>query len=256
MLACAACALLAWHDAQGGGEGRPPEPSSSSAVRDGTLDVGIFSTSGGTLPAGWAPLEFEKIQRHTRYTLERGEGGWIVRAESHAAASGLIRRNLSIDLREYPVLRWRWRIDRLIAKSDPAEKSGDDYPARVYVAFRYEPDRVSPLRRAKFRVARIVFGDLPIGALSYIWATATPVGTVMDNAFSGDFVKMIVVQSGADAVGRWAEQERNVYEDYTRAFGAEPPLVEGVAIMTDTDNTGESATAWYGDIEFVRAKPR
>jgi hypothetical protein len=102
----------------------------------------------------------------------------------------------------------------------------------------------------------VLFGDLPIGAINYIWATATPVGAVMDNAFAGDFVKMIAVQSGPGAVGRWVEEERNVYDDYTRAFGTEPPQVEGVAIMTDTDNTGESATAWYGDIQFLRARAK
>jgi len=37
-------------------------------------------------------------------------------------------------------------------------------------------------------------------------------------------------------------------EDYKQAFGKEPPMISGIAIMTDTDNTGESATAYYGDI--------
>lgn len=39
-----------------------------------------------------------------------------------------------------------------------------------------------------------------------------------------------------------------VYEDYKRIFGEEPPLLGGVAIMTDTDDTRDEATAWYGDI--------
>jgi hypothetical protein len=248
--------ILAWSHARGGGESPPPVQPAASSAPDGALEVGAFSTAGGSLPAGWVPLEFRNIERHTRYTLVQGEGGWTVRAESHAAASGLIRRGLSIDLREHPIVRWRWRVDRLIARSDPALKAGDDYAARIYIAFRYEADHVPLLRKAKFKAARLVFGDLPIGAINYIWATATPVGSIVDNPFAGDFVKMIPVQSGSGAVGRWVEQERNVYEDYKLAFGAEPPLVEGVAFMTDTDNTGESATASYGDILFLRAKPR
>ena len=46
---------------------------------------------------------------------------------------------------------------------------------------------------------------------------------------------------------------RNVLEDFRQAFGTDPPLITGVAIMTDTDNTGESATAYYGDLVFRSA---
>jgi hypothetical protein len=46
-------------------------------------------------------------------------------------------------------------------------------------------------------------------------------------------------------------EKRNIHEDYKQAFGEEPPMISGVAIMTDTDNTRESAIAWYGDIIFT-----
>ncbi len=68
--------------------------------------------------------------------------------------------------------------------------------------------------------------------------------------------KMIVVESGAGKLNQWVSEERNVYEDYVKAFGEEPPLISGVAIMTDTDNTGESATAYYGDIQFTKGPAR
>lgn len=42
--------------------------------------------------------------------------------------------------------------------------------------------------------------------------------------------------------------EPDIYEDYRKFFGEEPPLLGAVALMTDTDNTGEEAVAWYGDI--------
>ena len=94
-----------------------------------------------------------------------------------------------------------------------------------------------------------MFGDIPIAAINYIWESKVPKGTIVDNAFT-DLVKMIVIESGEGEVGHWVEEERNLYEDYKKAFGEEPYLVNGVAIMTDTDNTGESATAYYGDIIF------
>jgi hypothetical protein len=65
---------------------------------------------------------------------------------------------------------------------------------------------------------------------------------------------MIVVESGSTKLKTWITEERNVYEDYKRVFGEEPPLISGVAIMTATDNTGESAEAYYGDMVFKRRR--
>ncbi len=65
-----------------------------------------------------------------------------------------------------------------------------------------------------------------------------------------DRVQMIVVESGEAKVGQWVTESRNLYEDYQKAFGDDPPMISGVAVMTDTDNTGESAVAYFGDITF------
>jgi len=64
---------------------------------------------------------------------------------------------------------------------------------------------------------------------------------------------MIVMESGSERVGEWIMEERNVYEDYKKAFGEEPTNISGVAIMTDTDNTKDSATAYFGDIVFKKS---
>lgn len=217
------------------------------------LTVGAFSTAkeGEALPEGWKPLTFKKVERHTGYALVRDGETVVVKAVSEAAASGIVKP-VRIDLKEYPIVRWRWRVANLLRKSDVARKDGDDYPARLYITFEYDPDKVSFSRRAKYQAGRLLFGDIPIGALNYIWDSKAPLGAILDNAYT-DFAKMIVVRSGPAGVGTWVEEQRNVYEDYKKAFGEEPPLVSGVAIMTDTDNTGESATAYYGDIVFLRA---
>ncbi|MDZ7682540.1 MAG: DUF3047 domain-containing protein [Fodinibius sp.] len=76
-------------------------------------------------------------------------------------------------------------------------------------------------------------------------------GTIVPNPFT-DWVYMIAVQSGRSKSGRWIVESRNIMEDYRQAFGESPPDITGVAIMTDTDNTGGSATAYYGDIIFRR----
>jgi hypothetical protein len=63
---------------------------------------------------------------------------------------------------------------------------------------------------------------------------------------------MIVIESGSDKLNQWIAEKRDIAADYRKAFGEDPPAISGIAIMTDSDNTGESATAWYGDIIFSR----
>jgi hypothetical protein len=200
---------------------------------------------------GWKPLTFRKIPKHTIYELVKDAGAVVVRATSDASASGLIKE-VKIDPAAFPVVRWRWKVENLLKHSDVSQKSGDDYPARLYITFEYDPDKVSFGKKLKFAAGQALFGDIPIAALNYIWDTKVPVGTLVDNAYT-DFAKMLVVESGPSRVGMWVEESRNIYEDYKAAFGEEPPKINGVAIMTDTDNTQERAVAYFGDIQFVRA---
>jgi hypothetical protein len=99
----------------------------------------------------------------------------------------------------------------------------------------------------------MLFGDMPVAAINYIWDNRMPKETIVTSAYT-DQSRLIVVESGTENLGRWMEEERNVYEDYRKAFGDEPPLVNGIAIMTDTDNTEDTATAYYGDIVFKKAQ--
>jgi hypothetical protein len=63
---------------------------------------------------------------------------------------------------------------------------------------------------------------------------------------------MVVVESGLQKVGIWVDESRNIYDDYKKAFGEDPPMINGVAIMSDTDKTKERVTAYYGDIVFLQ----
>lgn len=183
----------------------------------------------------------------------------VVKATSEASASGLIRE-VRIDPREYPIVQWRWKVSNVLKNSDVHRKDSDDYPARLYVAFEYDPERVGFFERVKYETIRLLYGQYPpIAAINYIWESRVPSGTIVPNAYT-DRVKMIVVESGPANLNRWMSEKRNLHEDYKRAFGEEPPMISGVAIMTDTDNTGESAMAFYGDILFksstdVRERP-
>ena len=222
-----------------------------------TIDAGKFSTQKpGGLPQDWKPLTFRNIEKHSAYTLATENGVTVLKAEANASASGLTRdlTALKLDIREYPILKWRWKIANLVKNADIATKEGDDYPARIYVTFRYDPERAGVGMRMQYGMAKSLYGEYPPHAgINYVWDGKAPVGTMVPNAYTARAM-MFVVESGAKRVGEWVEVERNVYEDYTRAFTEEPPPVLGIAVMTDTDSTGEMATAWYGDI-VLKKKP-
>ncbi|MBA2485432.1 MAG: DUF3047 domain-containing protein [Nitrospira sp.] len=215
------------------------------------LEIGTFSaaTAGGSWPDGWKSLTFPKIPQHTTYSLVKDGEQIVVKAASLASSSGLTRE-VQVDPKGFPVIQWRWKVSNILKAGDVAKKAGDDYPARIYVTFQYDSAKVGLFGKAKYEAAKLIYGRYPpLGAINYIWESRTPVGTVAPNPFT-DQVQMIVVESGSTKLNTWLTEERNVYEDYQRAFGEEPPMISGVAIMTDTDNTGEAAEAYYGDIVF------
>jgi len=173
----------------------------------------------------------------------------VVKAVSEASASGLIRE-MKIDPKEFPMLQWRWKVGNILKKGDVKTKEGDDYPARIYITFEYDPQKLNFLERTKYNAYRILYGRYPpLRAINYIWESTAPRGTAVPNPYTNR-VMMIVVESGPEKVNQWVVEERNVFEDYRKAFDEEPPPISGVAFMTDTDNTGEMATAYYGDIYF------
>jgi hypothetical protein len=221
---------------------------------DAVLEVAQFSRAivGQTIPDGWKPLTFKKIPTQTKYAIVKDGEMTVVKASSEASASGLTKE-VKIDPYEYPIVRWRWKVENLLKNSDATRKDGDDYPARLYITFEYDPDKVSVGKKLKYKAGQVLFGDIPIGAINYVWERKAPLGTIIDNAYT-DFVKMVVVESGTQKLGLWIDEERNIYEDYKKAFGQEPPMINGVAIMSDTDNTKERVTAYYGDITFVKGR--
>lgn len=215
-----------------------------------SLPVGTFSAlepGPATIP-GWEPLTFGSGYSTTDYALVREGGRVVVRADSRGSASGLVRR-MDVDLARFPMLEWSWRIDRVHPAGDATRRSGDDYPARVYVTFAFDPD--APLTdRMAHRAASALFGEVPFRAINYIWANRLPQGRHVPNPYTSS-VCMIAVRSGNGLAGTWQSERRDLVADYRMCFSREPVGVNGIAIMTDSDNTKGSATAWYGDLRIV-----
>ncbi len=191
----------------------------------GKIQIGSFSESG---LEGWSEKSFKG---NTEYRIVEESGHHVLQAKSYGTASGLVFET-EYDPNEYPLLSWRWKIANTLVKGDSRTKAGDDYAARVYVVF---PHWFFPKTRT----------------LNYIWANRLPKEDLQANAYLSNAI-MIAVESGAEKVGEWVAVRRNIIDDYRRAFGEDPPDIGAIAIMTDTDNTGESAIAWYGDIVASR----
>jgi hypothetical protein len=204
------------------------------------------------LPWGWREITFSKIPQHTKYTLQNHEGQWVIKAESHSSASALVKE-LELDPKKYQILQWRWKIKNTLPRGDETRKEGDDYAARVYITFKYIPEQASAAERILYGIGKAIYGKYPPKAtLNYIWANKLPQGQAADSPYT-DKAKLIAVESGPALAGQWLIEERNLYEDYKKHFGTEPPPINGVALMTDTDDTQGEAEAYYAGI-VLKAK--
>jgi hypothetical protein len=145
-----------------------------------------------------------------------------IKATSNNAASGLIYK-IKYDPQKYPYITWTWKVDNIIASGDATQKSKDDYSARIYTAF-----------------PSLFFWNSKI--INYIWANKLPKDQVVPSPYTSDSI-MVSVEDGMANTGKWIIETKNVYEDYIRFFGKNPPKIGAIAIMTDTDNTGKAHRA-------------
>ncbi|MDD5170817.1 MAG: DUF3047 domain-containing protein [Syntrophales bacterium] len=198
--------------------------------------------------AQWEPLTFPKIKTHSTYTVVQEGGKSVLKAESHASASAIVYRR-TFNVYENPRIRWRWKVTELSDRGNPMEKSGDDYPLRIYVMFQYDPDKATLGERLIYGATKAIYGKYPPqSTLSYVWTGRDISERIFVSPYT-DKAYMVVLEKGKERVGKWVEESVNVLADYRKAFGKDPPVIAGLAVMSDTDNTGESAVAYVDFIE-------
>lgn len=201
----------------------------------------------------WQPLLFPKISRHSTYTPDRCEGAPCLRMESDDSASALVLKQ-SFDVYQYPSLSWSWKVSRVYDKGDSASKEGDDYPARLYVMFAYDPNQASLGKRFQYNLAKTFYGQYPPdSSISYIWDNRPGSAQFIVSAYT-DEARMIPVSAGTDGLNTWREYTVDIVRDYQLAFGRNPPATASLAVMIDSDNTHEAARAWIRSIRIGRAQ--
>jgi hypothetical protein len=224
--------------------------AAASGARGAEGPITPFSeaTAGATVPAPWGPVKINDRKIPTRYDLVTDDGVVVLHARADKAASGLGQK-VRVDLKETPWLTWRWKVDAPVSGADPSAASREDAPARIVMEFDGDKSKLGLADRAADNLSAQLSGrPLPYATLMYIFAENVPVGTVIPNPHTKR-IQMIVVDNGA-GVRKWNAFSRNVRDDYRKAFREEPQALVTIGVLTDADNTGTSAEAWYGDLKL------
>ena len=200
----------------------------ASAQQDERVDVGLFSQND---VSGW---EIRNFAGATDYSLTQVDGKQVIVADSRQSASAYYKK-IDVDLDKTPILNWSWRKENTIDPGDELDKNGDDYVARVYVV----------------KTNGMILSTTI--ALNYVWSYQHHKNDTWGNPFAQENSKMLAQRDASDPEATWFSERRHVALDFKRLHGKDIRRIDGVAIMTDSDNSGLSATALYGDIYFSTA---
>jgi hypothetical protein len=185
----------------------------------------------GKFPSGWVS---EDQKNMTKVYSVQAEGEHKFLHADAKNSSVLISSVRKWDIKDHPMLRWRWRAVMFPTDSDEQTKGGDDSVLGLYVVFSGRPF---------------------VTAIKYVWSDTLPAGMAFDSPFSTG-TKIIVVRSGRAPTGAWVTEERNLLSDYQHSFGRDekPAVAQAIAILTDSDNTNSRAVGDYADISITPLK--
>jgi hypothetical protein len=182
-----------------------------------------------SFPEQWKVRGDEAAARVVYQVAEEGGNHFLhARSDKQDVQIGLSR---VFQPKEFPLLRWRWRVDQLPSGGNEREAKTNDSAAAVYVIF---DSRIIPR------------------AIKYAWSATLPVGTHIESPVYWR-AKVVVLQSGASGLWEWRQETVNFYQDYKDLFGTEPGAVQGIAVLTDADATASVAEADYDDFVLLPA---
>jgi hypothetical protein len=210
----------------------------------------VIPTDVGDVAAqGWTHYALPG-KKATRYSTVLLDGRSVIRADAQASVS-MLRRTLRIEPDQLGHVRFSWLVPQLIKSARLSDRDAADSPARIVLAFEGDRRKLSMKTRMMFELAETLTGEAPpYATLMYVWDNHAPLESVIHSGRT-DRVRKIVVDSGPRHVKTWRQHERAIAEDFRRAFGEEPGALVGVALMTDSDNTGSRAQAFYGELRLV-----
>jgi len=202
-----------------------------------------------TLPltsmAGWKTMDTPKSTRMTDYQITDGR----IHIQSDQSHSGITWQT-PINIHKTPILSFSWKVSAIIASANIANKAIDDAPIRVLILFTEDTARKSFARRQIDKLFLWIYDKLPYDySLAYVWANRAHEGPYVEGAYSHK-LRSIVLDHGDVHVGQWRTHRINLYQDFKRIYGAEPPQRATMGILSDTDNTDTQVSAWIKSIQI------
>tara|TARA_Y100000590_G_scaffold202016_1_gene229523 strand:+ start:187 stop:840 length:654 start_codon:yes stop_codon:yes gene_type:complete len=166
----------------------------------------------------------------TKYTLGSNENGKYIRAEANNSASGL-GKEIKINLKKTPFLNISWKVEKDLLGIDETSKKGHDYAARVFVV---KKTGATPLSNR---------------AMNYVFSSNNIVNTHHVSPFTKKSIDY-VLSTTKDNLNKWVTVKVNVREHFKKFHNLELDDINGVAIMSDTDNSKLNSIAYYQNIYF------
>lgn len=238
-----------------------PQPTQASA----TPEASPASSYTGIASSPWAvqsspqtgkPSRWQhyallgKASTKFRYVSKDGRDAMAVTAQSSAS---MLRHTVRIEPKDLGDVRFSWKVPALIRGADLGQRDTADSPVRIILAFEGDRGKFSAKDAMLSELAHALTGEpMPYATLMYVWSNRREPGTVIRSSRT-DRIRKLVVESGSGKLNQWLDYERNIRADFIKAFGEAPGALVGIAIMTDTDNTQSTASAWYGPIRLMPA---
>jgi Protein of unknown function (DUF3047) len=181
------------------------------------------------IPDGWQGQNWGSPKYEFTVVNDNGRRALHLLSEND---SSTISKEVKVDVKQYPILQWRWRVTVLPTGGDARRKEMDDEAAQLYVTFPRFPSAVR---------SRII---------GYIWDSTAPAGAIFPSR-KVNTVTFVVGRSGDADLGKWLTETRNVLEDYRRIYGEEPKeSVGAISLSINSQNTSSRAEAYFGEIVF------
>ncbi|MBT8491311.1 MAG: DUF3047 domain-containing protein [Deltaproteobacteria bacterium] len=189
-------------------------------------------------PLGW---ELQESKGTSNLKLEQTETGYALHMKSDSKSSFGILKNIAIKKGEYPLLSWKWKVEKLPVGGDVRKAETDDQALQIYVAFE----------------ATGWPAKLKTPTIGYIWDNECPKGTTVTSPqpMAGK-VRYIVLRDKTDKRGEWYTEKRNIFEDYKKLFSdideGKQMDVTGISFYINSQHTQSEAESYISDIYFSK----
>ena len=175
-------------------------------------------------------LEVRKIKSETTYTLGSNENGNYLKAEAEGKASGL-GKEIKINLLKTPFINITWKVEKDLSGINENSKKGHDYAARVFV------------------IKKTGATALSNRAINYVFSSNNLVGENWSSPYTKKSIDY-VLSTTKEHHNQWIVVKANVREHFKKFHDLDVKELNGVAIMTDTDNSKLKAISYYQNIYF------